>query len=256
VRVRIVFVLVVGLAVALGGEQAARASVMTGDWVVLSTGNGAVQYGDGGEFRVDVYDQDAFDSNGTHVSGHNSFYSFYTFCCGVSDVFVPGNAYQITAVASAPSNLNNTVGGWLFRRYWSNPSEVVPESLTGYVPGHNALAANQTIAGNSNTSVAGAIQATIWQSLGQTPPAGYNFVGLAQWADTTFGWSSLWQPVSGIAQIQLWGPNNNYGYGEPGQPQLYMPGVGQAAAAPEPASLLVWSLLAGAAWLGMRRGRR
>ena len=58
--------------------------------------------------------------------------------------------------------------------------------------------------------------------------------------------------------------NNNYGLGDPAQPQLYVPVVvggsnGVPTAVPEPAAILVWSLLGAASWLGMgvsRHGRR
>ena len=53
-----------------------------------------------------------------------------------------------------------------------------------------------------------------------------------------------------IDQIDLYGPDNNYGVGEPGQPMLH------EVCVPEPLTALVWSLLGAASWMGMRVVRR
>ena len=199
---------------------------------------------------------------GAPLSSPELLGSFYTFCADTTAYFVPGKVYQVQSRAAAPSSFQNSLGGWLFDKYWTNGSPVVPTtSLVGYVPGHNALYANTSFGTSPNTlsnyQVAGAIQADIWTALGKPIPSGYNFEALASAANTVFGWSSSWvaaQPGT-VNEISLWGPNDNYGYHNPAQAQLYVPCTITPTAVPEPASLIVWLLL-GAAAVGMVLRRR
>jgi hypothetical protein len=117
----------------------------------------------------------------------------------------------------------------------------------------------------ANTDVAGALQAEIWTSLGFNPAsAGYNFTGVMSEVATAFNWSSATIPplVPGTAveEMPLWGPENNYNLGNPAQPQFYIPSTfNTPLTIPEPATLIVWSLLGASSWLGMRvwrQGRR
>jgi hypothetical protein len=277
--------LVFAAVVAVCGQQTASASVSlaTGEWVVLSTGNSAVQYGDGGEFQVNVY---GGNGSGVHGTGANdtgpnlndpiSTYpstGFYTFCAATTNVFVPGYNYEVSSVTSATNAPPGIVGAtamsvfgqWLYSRYWSNTSTSVPGSLTGYVPGHAALAANSTFGTGPNSmtnlQVAGAIQTLIWGSLNETPPSGYNYPGLATQAEALFGWDPNSTPavLSAVDEISLSGPDNNYGYNNPAQTQLFVPSNGSNSGfdggIPEPATIVIWSAL-GVGCLGMRVGRR
>jgi hypothetical protein len=246
---------VLAVVLVLSGTGLAHAAVHVGDWLVLSTGNGSVRYGSGGEFQVNVYQSDTWQTatggydNGTH--GSKLLGSFYTFCASQSLYFLPGYAYQVTSLDEVPS-FETTLGGWLFSQYWTNPSATLPSDLNGYVPGHQALSNNTTIGGMASTSVAGAIQDEIWKSLGFD----YEFESLHTTAETTFGWDpNGTYSVGLIDKIMLNCPQNNYGTGYPGgQPQLYIPPTGIVI--PEPASMVVWSLLGVGGWLGMRVYRR
>jgi hypothetical protein len=240
--------LVFAAVVAMYGQQtfSAPLSVEQNDWVVLSTGGGAVQYGDGGEFRVDVYGPNAFNStdgspNSQYTNGILG--TFYTFCGDTAHVFVPGNAYEVSSVGAAPPTMS-ALGQSLFYQYWNNSDTTVPSDLSGYVPGHNALAANSTIGGILNTSVAGALQAEIWASLGETWSAGYDWSGQVAAAEGVFQWAEnlVAVPDNTIDQLSLWGPNNNYGYGNPAQAQMYVPSeIGHVVGVfvPEPSSLVL-----------------
>jgi hypothetical protein len=263
------FAAVLAVTIVLLGSGLAYASVQVqvGDWLVLSTGNGAVPYGDGGEFEINVYKPDTFShdtggyDNGGYYGNYHGAYSsqllgsFYTFCASQSLYFVPGYAYQVTSLTEA-SSLETSLGGWLFAKYWLNHNPNLPGSLEGYVPGHDALLQNASIGGMTNTSIAGAIQDEIWKSLGFN----YQFGNLHATAETTFGWALPEGYSAGtIDKLMLYAPQNNYGCGYPGgQPQLYIPSSGTNII-PEPATMVVWLLLAAASWLGMkvcRRGRR
>jgi hypothetical protein len=192
--------------------------------------------------------------------------TFYTFCAAVSNVFVPTYAYQVTAAGSVSSVSNppvtmNAAGQWLYSQYWDNTSTTIPASLVGYVPGHDALAGPQLSPSMTNVQVAGAIQAEIWASLGETPPAGYDWATLVTEANALFGWNNYSSTSVTVDEIALWGPDNNYGYGNPAQGQLdaYAPlqiNPYSIAAVPEPATIIIWSLLGAGSWLGMRVWRR
>ena len=263
---RFATVLTVSIVLSAAGWAHASITVVSGDWVILSTGNGAVQYGDGGEFEVKVYSPLSNNSGPDYTKYKGDF---YTFCCDINHVFVPGNLYEVSAVTSVwQSTFPTSLGGWLFANYWNNLSSNVsnPVPANGFVPGHEALTDNSIFYGSNsqqltNRQVAGAIQDEIWSSLGFNP----QFGSLASTADGMFGWTSAysnWSPVNnGVLQLSLDGPNNNYGYGDPAQPQLYIPPPLESLSAvtPEPASMIIWSLLGAASWLGMRiwrRGRR
>ena len=84
---------------------------------------------------------------------------------------------------------------------------------------------NSAIGGILNTSVAGALQAEIWASLGETWSAGYDWSGQVAAAEGVFQWAEnlVAVPDNTIDQLSLWGPNNNYGYGNPAQAQMYVP---------------------------------
>ncbi len=243
----------------LGVGVAQAAVVVANDWVVLSTGNGAVNYGDGGEFQVSVYGPGSFSEvTGSPVGSPVAIGSFYTFCGDTAHVFVPGKAYKVTGVDSVTSSMT-PAGKSLYYQYWNQSSPTVPGALAGYVPGHAALASNSTIGGIPSTQVAGALQAEIWTSLGQTLPSGYPWASLVSAAEGVFDWAgnTVTVPDDAIEGMTLWGPNNNYGYGDPGQTQLYAPPtISPSPSVPEPATMIVWGLLGTASWLGMRIRRR
>ena len=212
-----------------------------------------MNYGDGGEFLATVYSSAAYNSQGQVSRGLSGYYqgSFYTFCCSVNIGFTPGSPYQVTGVApnsTLPTGFGTTEGAWLFNQYWNDTSPTVPSPLnTGYVPGHAALVALGGSAGSTtltnatpssfniphwygtpnNTWVSGAIQAQIWESLGQTPTNGYtpSYTWLADWAQAVFNWSAAYDTFIGsnpngvtLGEMQLAGTN-----GDPAQPQLYIP---------------------------------
>jgi hypothetical protein len=254
--------LVLGAVVVTCSQQTASASVVQqGDWVVLSLGDGAVQYGDGGEFRVDVYGPGAFDSNNGPWNSTQSPVqgTFYTFCAAVANVFVPGNAYRVdkvgpvSTVSTSPNVSMKPAGTWLYKSYWDD-KPVPTGSLEGYVPGHtallNALNNNQEFgtgtAAMTSKEVAGALQAEIWNSLGETPPLNYGYEDLVTKANLLFGWDKYTSTDVVVDELSLWGPNNNYGYNNPAQQQLdaYVPVefIPTSTATPEPASLAIWGL--------------
>ena len=269
------FAAVLAVSIVLLGTSWIQAAVQVapGDWVVLSTGNGAVSYGDGGEFEVNVYAPGTFNTGGVpsghpdggydnggyygHYTGNYSSQllgSFYTFCCSTELYFVPGDAYLVGGLNPAP--FKTPLGGWLFGQYWAN-NPIPSGGLNGYVPGHDALAGNSSIGGMQSTSVAGAIQDEIWNSLG----FGYHF-GLAQQAESIFGWdpsANASYPAASIDALTLIDPTgDNYGYNPPYpgvQPQLYVPSIGNGGT-PEPATLILWAMFGATSWLGMRLWRR
>ena len=284
-----------GLAVAIGAQRDAIASfsLAPGDWVVLTTtgnafGYGApVKFGDGGEFLATVYSSGAFNSQGQASSGLSGYYqdSFYTFCAVAGASFTLGAPYHVTTdyLTSSSQTLlpgfGQTEGAWLFDQYWNQTSSTVPSSLNGYVPGHAALAGSNFVATATpssvtipinygtptNSWVSGAIQATIWESLGDSLPNGYipPFSWLADtWAPAVFDWSAAFNTFISanpngvtVGEMTLTGVN-----GDSAQPQLYIPSglVGQPLGTPEPGTLVVWSLLLGAGVIGTwaRRRRR
>ena len=256
------FAAVLAVSIVLVGAALAHAAVVVSDdWVVLSTSNGAVQYGDGGEFQVNVYGPGSFsDATGSPIGSPTVIGSFYTFCGDTAHVFVPGKAYKVTSVAPITSGMT-PLGQSLYYQYWNNDNPDVPGTLAGYVPGHNALASHSSIGGIPSLQVAGALQAEIWTSLGQTPPAAYPWATLMSAAESAFDWAGhpVTLPVDyEIDGMALSGPNNNYGYGDPGQTQLYAPPTisGSSSQVPEPATMIVWALLGVSCWLGTSLRRR
>ena len=252
-KIRTSFLLVLAVVAGLCGPQTVRASILN-DYIVLSIYNGAIQYGNGGEFQATIY-----GSYADATSGSNSVASFYTFCADTTLNFYPGSIYHITG--EAPENgLMTQFGKWLFYQYWTNGDPVAPGSLTGYVPGHAALAANATFGSLSNVQVAGAMQAEIWTSLGMALPSGYNFAGLKTTAEGIFGWvpTATGQSFGAVDELTLT-PTLSNGQDNSGetQSQLYVPDITQGVfIVPEPATIIIWSLLGLGSWLGMRVWRR
>ncbi len=190
--------------------------------------------------------------------------SFHTFCASKTLEFYPGDAYQVGTLASA-SGLDGTLGGAIFSAYWNNdpplpsgnlPLHSVPSG--GYVPGHDALYGNKILSGYSNTDISGAIQDEVWTSLGEE--SGFQF-GTTSSVATALGWSQI-EYADESYGIQTFGliqpPDAPYWLDESeGQPQLYITSASPFnGLTPEPATIVVWSLLGAVAWLGVRFWRR
>jgi hypothetical protein len=255
-RTQLFTVLCLGV-VALCNPVVAHASVnvQAGDWAVLSVGDNAVRYGDGGEFYMRVYAPGSFNPDG---SPNNPVLlgGFYEFCDDIAHYFVPGYAYEVTGLNPLSTTAQGSLGAALVAAYWANTSSSLPAVVsTGYVPGHDALLANAFIGGWQNSQVAGAIQDEVWMSAGF--PSQFSFTSAIA-AD--LGWSNLGPTSTTVDQIVLYGPNNNYGYGEPGQPQLYIPPFTPnpytAQVVPEPSTIAIWSLLGGLGTIGWWRRKR
>ena len=156
---------IVAAVVAMCGCQTVRAWVVPaqGEWAVLSTGNGAVQYGDGGEFQVSVYSPSSYSyTAGSSVApvvnpaGTTLLGTFYTFCASIQEEFYPGYLYQVQAPVVMTTSTMTAFGQSLFYDYATNNNATLPSNLTGYVPGHAALAGNGSIGGMSSVNIAGA----------------------------------------------------------------------------------------------------
>jgi hypothetical protein len=238
-------ILAFAVVAALSGVQTVNASI-NGGYIVLSTNNGAVQYGDGGEFQATVY-----GSLADAQSGVNNVGTFYTFCADTTKYVYPGNIYHV-ADAGVPQHTSgpgttemSQFGQWLFYEYWSNGNKDAPASLAGYVPGHQALSnTNNSFGSLSNLEVAGAIQEEIWASLGITS---FPFADLRATAESIFGWNpdAIGQSFGSVDMLTLT-PLTSGGVDDPGQPQLYVPDVAPGNVSnvvPEPATIIIWSLL-------------
>jgi hypothetical protein len=264
VKIRVLLLLLLGLVIALCGPPTVNASVT---WVVLTQDN--VSDGDGGEFLVSVYSSGAFDLSTGAPSPNLSLYlvpgaSFHTFCASKVLEFYPGDAYEAGALTPA-TGLDGTLGGAVFSAYWSNDPPLASSSLPlisppsgGYVPGHDALYGNKILSGYSNTDIAGAIQDEVWTSLAEE--SGFQF-GTTSGVAAALGWSQIGYTGETYG-IQTFGliqpPDAPYWLDESeGQPQLYITSANPFdGSTPEPATIVVWSLLGAVTWLGMRFWRR
>lgn len=168
-------------------------------------------------------------------------------------------------------------GKWIYYEYAKNDNGT---ALPSYIPGHTTTTSNPNgvaIAGGDTFSaqVAGAIQEGIWSQLTDNgvvdwpatgwgsptdPTNAYNTVSAAEsWSshfqsndDPTF---ATYENAIGIAQLQLTAD----GVTQDEQNQMVMTCVmnqGGGPPIPEPATIVVWSLLGAAGWLGMRVWRR
>jgi hypothetical protein len=254
---------VVAISIVLWGGVRAQASLTTvtvepGDYVQMSLGSHyyVISGETGGEFAMTV-----LDSSGK-LKG-----TFYTFCADPTTSMELGVLYRVNTVANSNA-LGYTLsdyGKWIYYEYAKNDS--LPTTAS-FIPGHQSP--------DFTTLVAGAIQEGIWQELTKKdeygnvvvdwPVVGWNHdayntvAGQQGWVshytnndDTTFAGH---KSAIGIAQLQVTGvnaPNQDV------QNQMVLTvvtGVGPGVATPEPAAIIVWSLLGAVGWLGVRVWRR
>ena len=246
-KARLSTLLVLTVSIVLLGAGRANASMTTiqvqqGDYVTMSLGSQYyVMNGEtGGEFGMTVY---------TDSSMQNCLGTFYTFCADPSTMMDLGVLYKVNAVADANylGYQLSDYGKWIYYEYAQNDNGTL---TTSYIPGH--------ISPDFTSTVAGAIQEGIWSQL----TLNGNGVGLPSgWDDSAYNavagtdgvnWladynNSLSPDLSsvGIAQLQLAGVNVQ------NQMVLTVLGTQGNTAVPEPATIIVWSLLGAASWLGM-----
>jgi hypothetical protein len=265
---RKVLVLLVAIGALAVLVQPVAASVTLGDKLYIdSTTGGCVRGNSGGEFYVKDTTNPA---------------TFLTFCGDDSHYFSPGGTYTVTDFVGVSTGLIpytnvtawnlylNTLpiqtgppttpatasslqqAAWLFDQYSNNSSTTIPSSGP-WVPGHAFLASGTPIAGYGSSYIAAAIQDAIWSLEGYSG----DWSGADQTIARALGWLS---PSGTFSSLNFDGigtlaPENGTvflielsGNYSPAQGQLYQ--------IPEPATILVWSLLGAVAWLGMRVVRR
>jgi len=256
-KVLVLLVAVGALAVLV---QPAMASINVGDTLLINEA-GCVRQGNGGEF---------------YVNDQTSLTPFFTFCGDDSHYFSPGSTYKVTDFVGVPSGLIeytnvtawnkylNTLplgtglaapgtaataaslrqAAWLFDQYFNNTST----QSNPWVPGHSLLLGSSVLVGYTNANIAGAIQDAIWSLEGY---AGHWSSTDDQPIATALGWGTFSNlsfdgignlaPKNDVVLIELSGD--------------YSPAQGQLWEVPEPATLLIWSLL-GASWTGLAVVRR
>jgi hypothetical protein len=257
---------------ALCGQQTAHAGLTVGDTVELgldscSFGNGAV---DGGEFTIDD------TTNG---------YKSTTFCASILMEMNTGTPYKITSLGLSPEtpafNVSTPWGKeatYIFNQYVANAAVATsPASSSwtaGYVPGTtlmNAYASTGQYTSPSTTipnsgglsgyQIAGAMQYVFWQALNMDPgtdglgsdwASAYTLVnGKLNWSGNAA--STPLYSLDDVNQITISDSQGNV------QPQLWLTETSVPAGSggtPEPASLVIWSVIgAGAAGFAMRRRR-
>ncbi|MFZ1932255.1 MAG: hypothetical protein WCB27_04445 [Thermoguttaceae bacterium] len=178
-----------------------------------------------------------------------------TFCVeadGHVEYFVPGDTYWVKSItsdtATGTGNLVTNEAKWLYWTFGTNPSSIVDYA--------------DTQQGNLD------LQEAIWE--GVQNPVGTALSDPAQGDLATpldANASAMWNQAHAAVQAAPNGPwvegvqilNIYPDYGYPGYP--YDSGEGQSMlfAVPEPATMIVWSLLGVASWLGTRvwrQGRR
>ena len=256
--------------------------------VVLTQNGLAVSAGNGGEFQVDVYSPGTWTNGTTGISAYSGAGSspsgyigtFWTFCGSITEKFVPGAAYKVssfeTMTANAGSNIGqpntnymSAAGQALFAAYASGGQSFRSGSYTVKVPGHDALSSAvitgpNDINGLTAQQIAQATQDYIWQSLGFSDATIKGEDGAypndLSDAISKLGWgyfSTVTNDQSpALRSMFMQEPGNptyNYGYTQIAQPQLfYTASSGAGNSTPEPATLVVWSLLGAASWLGMK----
>ena len=119
-----------------------------------------------------------------------------------------------------------------------------------------------------NSTNAAAVQTQLWLSEGYTETeisgeGGINNLsaieGTIATLLTSLGYTGSWIPGDNVAVLEAYGDNGYQSNGSPAQDQyVYIGGAGPSdlAPVPEPASFVIWSLIAGWSWLGMRVWRR
>ncbi|MFZ1933566.1 MAG: PEP-CTERM sorting domain-containing protein [Thermoguttaceae bacterium] len=233
----------------------ASVSIVAGEYVVMSAGSQQYVYNDetGGEFGMTIT-----DSGGNPIrDSHNNPQTLYTFCADPTTLMSYGPAYFVSAVTTE-NYLKYSLGDfgkWIYYEY--------AESNV-YIDGHNHLGYYE----------AGAIQEGIWQQLtngstNELANSGWmndsNYLTyiapmIAGWytdykhevtANPT-DWQNFLNCEDGIeiAQLQLNGDAQN---------QMVWTVVNNPhnGITPEPATIVIWSLLGGIGLaIGWRRRKR
>jgi len=251
------FAAVLAVSIVLLGAGWAQASlpmvtVHPGEYVTLSAGSSHqyVMNGEtGGEFKMTVYGSDKTTKIG----------EFYTFCADPTTFMNYGTLYSVEGV-SASNALGyelSDYGKWIYYQYAKNDNGTVVPS---YIPGH--------LSPGFTDEVAGAIQEGIWKELAKT-------VNGTVSGDWPTGWDHVAYDTVSFAE----GWANNYANGDnadfrrdkgaisigqltlnsgnvQNQMVFTMVSGGGPTVAPEPSTIIVWSLLGVAGWLGMMVRRR
>jgi hypothetical protein len=245
------FAAILGVTLAVFGAGQAQAAltaitVEPGDYVKMSFGSQYyVMNGEtGGEFGMTVWD-----------SGMNLKGTFYTFCADPTTLMNVGTLYSVNNVtnSNALGYALSDYGKWIYYEYAKN--DTLP-SESSFIPGHQSA--------GFTSLVAGAIQEGIWLQLkknGQTDwPTGWTTYAYDTVSGTAAGnWYSHYlngddssfaahKNSIAIAQLQLNGVNV--------QNQMVLTMMTGAGPVPEPATLMVWSVLGAAGWLSLRASRR
>ncbi len=256
-KTRTSILLVAALAVSIvplgAGWAQAAIYVLPGDTVSISLGTYYTQNGEtGGEFAMMVSGNSAPLANGM----------FYTFCADPTEFINTGTNYTVAKVANANDlgySLSN-FGKWIYYEF----SQGGYGSGAGLIPGHLTLTAD----------LAGAIQEGIWSQLtngsqtalqisGWTTPDNYKNTIWPAWQNEYDAWvTSVGGSANadadlkdvGIAQLQLvqqGSANQNV------QNQMVLSlNVTPTSLVPEPAAIVIWSLLGAGSWLGIKVWRR
>lgn len=196
------------------------ASLQVGNWISLHWESG--QYASpGGAFRVNVY---ADEESKTVIN------TFATFCTELEQHIRLGRRYEVTNIGDTNTSGRSLseFGKWLFYGFSTDleSGDVVPEY------------------GDLSPATAGAIQYGLWNDLGYTDAQiPWNSSTELAFAEDVAAWRSVYETDPGwihhgdvkIAQLGLGGGNQDQA--------VYIPAG--SLSVPEPASLAVWSLLAG-----------
>jgi len=258
------FAAVLAVSIVLLGVGLTHASITTirvqaGDSVKMSPGSHqyAMHGETGGEFGMTVW-----DSAGT-LKG-----TFYTFCADPTTFINYNTRYVVHAVADSNAlgyQLSN-YGKWIYYQFAKNDSGPVTAS---YIPGHTTTTSDPNVAEGAifTDLVAGAIQEGLWQELTKNNvvdwPAGWTHAAYDK-VSADQNWLSNYQNGANddflldmgavnIGQLQL----NQVGV----QNQMVLTFVGGApnevTPVPEPATVIVWSVLGlAAAGFGAWRRKR
>jgi len=249
-------VAVLAFSIVLLGAGWAQASLTTvkvqpGEYVELAAGSHQyAMYGEtGGEFEMTVYGGDKTTKIG----------SFYTFCADPTTFMNYNTLYYVKDVSDSDA-LGYEIsdyGKWIYYEYAKNDNGAV---VSSYIPGH--------LSPGFTNEVAGAIQEGIWQELTKT----VNGVVSVDWPT---GWDHA--AYNTVSFAENWA--NNYASGDNAdfqrdkgaimigeltlnladvQNQMVFTMVSPAGegAVPEPSTMIVWSLLGVASWLGTMVWRR
>ncbi len=247
--------LILGVLALLVAASTASASVQIDDKLVFKGTTSYSQDG-GGEFRFEHWANDGTRENPSWVQPVD----FYTFCAQLGEVIQFDTTYYVVDIRgnqNSGGDLINDFGQWVYYGY------------SGTLEANNAVP-NRVPAGTppnllDTQDEGGTIQWAIWAALGVDPAFDLNTTQQTlydSWAtpyatDCTPGhdWYDFKANNLGKDPVAIaWLDTDPYGSGESQDQMVIVPGG--LYDIPEPASLIVWSLLGAGSWLGLRVWRR